>query len=218
VKGLSYTLLGDGSSDQLLKYPVRWALRTLGVPVELSQWADLRQIRSQPSTQYQRVLASLNLYPADLLIFHRDADGAGFLQRVDEIRRAMGSLTQAYVAAIPVRMTEAWLLHDEAAIRRASGNPNGTSQLALPPPARVEQDTNPKATLRTALLQASELRGARRSRKERDFGTMRTRTAELIEDFGALRQAPAFANFLATLDEAVDGLGYRRDVRRSHGL
>jgi len=64
--------------------------------------------------------------PATLQRLASGPDGdralAEISNRVREIREAV---THPHVALVPVRMTEAWFLHDEEAIRRASGNPNG---------------------------------------------------------------------------------------------
>ena len=61
-------------------------------------------------------------------------------------------------------MTEAWLLADEAAIRRAAGNPNGTHDLHLPDIARLEDLPQPKKVLHQALAMASGLNVHRRSK------------------------------------------------------
>jgi hypothetical protein len=44
----------------------------------------------------------------------------------------MGQTPVRHIPVVPVRMTEAWLLADEFAIRSAPGNPNGTQSLDLP--------------------------------------------------------------------------------------
>lgn len=58
---------------------------------------------------------------------------------------------------IPIRMTEAWLLLDEAEIRRVAGAPNGKIPLNLPNPAKVESVSDPKALLKETLARASGL-------------------------------------------------------------
>jgi len=208
MSGIRYTLLGDGSSDRLLNHPIRWALRTMGVSVEIGQWADLSRVRPRPRDLHARVRVAIDLYPAQLLLVHRDAEGRTREERVQEVRDAARQVADLHVAVVPVRMTEAWFLHDEAAIRHASGNSNGTIGLSLPRPARVGDEHDPKETLRAALIEASELSGARRRKKAKDFPAMRTRVAELIEDFESMRAAPAFAAFLDDLAMALRALGY----------
>lgn len=207
MSGLTYTLLGDGPADRLLEFPVRWALEKFGVSVELGQWADLRRVGLAHEPLGDRARAALEYYPAELLLVHRDAENVSHEVRVEEIRRAVRDVTDRYVAIVPVRMTESWLLHDEKAIRRASGNPNGVASLEVPPPSRVESDVDPKATLERALLTASELTGRRRQRRRAEFPQMRARTAELITDYEPLRVTPAFSAFLVALRAALTALG-----------
>jgi hypothetical protein len=52
------------------------------------------------------------------------------------------------VCVIPVKMTEAWLLIDEKAIREAAGNPKGRQPLNLPKPSKTEELSDPKETLK----------------------------------------------------------------------
>lgn len=203
MKDLTYTLLGDGASDRLLLHPIRWALNTLGVSVESLYWADFRHFQPKPRSLNDRAAAALKLYPAELLFVHRDAESSLPADRIAEIQAAIQGVAPHCVAVVPVRMTEAWLLHDETAIRRASGNPNGTVPLNLPSPAAVEKVPNPKDTLEKALLTASGLSGRRLDKLKTAFGDMRQRTAELISDFEPLRAAPAFAAFLDALEHAV---------------
>ena len=72
-----------------------------------------------------------------MLFVHRDADSsqesssAGPERRYDEVARAVAdaSYDGAWVGIVPVRMTEAWLLLDESAIRRVAGRPHGDEPL-----------------------------------------------------------------------------------------
>lgn len=129
--------------------------------------------------------------------------------RIAEIATAIaqlgGSLT--HVCVVPVRMSEAWLLHDEAAIRRTAGKPNGKQQLDLPGLSRIETLADPKSVLRDALLVASGATGRRRKQKLRDFGIMRHRVAELIEDYSPLRALSAFGRLEYDLRSILLQLG-----------
>jgi hypothetical protein len=180
----------------------------MGVGVELGQWADLRFASPRPATLSDRARVALELYPAQLLFVHRDAERQPREERLSEIRDAVASVANHYVAIVPVRMTEAWLLHDELAIRRASGNPNGTVNLGLPPVSALEGNPDPKSALEKALLDAAELSGRRRDKKKRDFPQMRARTAELITNFEPLTRVPAFQAFLDALRSALIDLGH----------
>ena len=76
------------------------------------------------------------LYPCDLLFVHRDAEKESYDFRRQQVEAAVDG--GHHVPVIPVRMSEAWLLHEEAAIRRGSGNPVGRTALELPQPKDVE--------------------------------------------------------------------------------
>jgi len=104
-------------------------------------------------------------------------------------------------------MTEAWLLHDEFAIRCASDNPNGKVALALPAVKDIEHIPDPKAVLHAALLDASEFTGRRREKRKGEFARRRIRTAELIVDFSPLHILPAFQAFFDEVRVALVGLG-----------
>ena len=79
---------------------------------------------------------------------------------------------------------------DEAAIRFASGNPNGKVPLEIPPLSRLEDKPDPKRLLHDLLITASEFTGRRR----RSFDARRCalRVAALLDDFSPLRQLSAF--------------------------
>lgn len=200
-----YTLLTDGSSDDSLRYPIDWLLRDLGWLEVDGAWADLRCLRNPPRNLQERVRQACSLYPCDLLMIHRDAENEPLERRISEIEEAAAAARQAvtHVCVVPVRMVEAWLLHDESAIRRAAGNPNGTRPLDLPEVNRVEELADPKKHLERALLDAVADRGRRRQRAKREFGERRRRVAELVTSYSPLRQLEAFASFERRLVEAL---------------
>ncbi|MEM9454053.1 MAG: hypothetical protein AAGF11_07730 [Myxococcota bacterium] len=194
---MRYILVTDGSSDACLLHPIRWLMASMGwVEVE-GQWADLRVVPDVGRGLVARLRTALNHYSGELLFIHRDAEADPLEHRLEEIRAAISTLGSSipHVCVVPVRMTEAWLIHDEAAIRTASGKPRGNARLNLPPIKKIEELANPKSTLRDALLTASEATGRIRKRKLRDFGSMRSRVAELIEDYAPLRALKAFDHF-----------------------
>lgn len=163
------------------------------VPVR-GEFADLARLPRPPRTLADRIRCAVDLYPCDVLLVHRDADGPDSRPRFVEICDAHGDsgVEGAFVCVVPVRETEAWLLFDEGAIRRAAGNPNGRVSLSLPS-TNIEAVADPKQILLDALRTASELRGRRlkRFRAERARSTL----ANLIEDFEPLRELDAFQRF-----------------------
>jgi hypothetical protein len=146
----------------------------------------------------ERIMASLDLYPCDLLFVHRDAEGASPEGRKSEIAAALNDRVDSslpVVCVIPVRMQEAWLLFDEPALRRAAGNPNGQQPLAMPRLQDLELLPDPKVVLHELLREASGLHGRRR--KKFPVQTGARRVVEYLEDFSPLFGLRAF--------EALDG-------------
>jgi hypothetical protein len=103
-------------------------------------------------------------------------------------------------------MTEAWLLFDIAAIRFASGNPNGTVQLSIPPLSNLEQKPDPKRLLHELLITASEFSGRRR--KSFDPKTKVHLVARSLDDFSPLRQLSAFRALESDVQRIVKEKGW----------
>ncbi len=214
MRSVRYTLLSDGSSDRALTYILTWLLRQYlpGWAIQPA-WADLSRVPRWPMTLPERIRWSIELYPCDLLFVHRDAEREPRSSRVDEIHHAVAELTPSamlppIVCVIPVRMLEAWLLADEAAIRTAAGNPNGRHSLDLPRLREVESLPDPKNVLNSLLLEASGLHGRRR----RGFRVNAIRVAQLTDDFSPLRQLPAFQALEAELVHTIGQQGWYSQV------
>lgn len=212
MKELRYTLLSDGSSDKALLPILTWLLREhLFESAIQSTWADLRRLPKPPKTLSLRISKSIELYPCDLLFVHRDAEREPRENRVAEIREAIALSVKSVpvppaVCVVPVRMQEAWLLFDEAALRRASGNPGGKQPLQLPDIAKIEQQPDPKDILHELLRQASGLTGRRL--KKFAVNELVHRVAQLIDDFTPLRALPAFMALEAEIEEAIKVQGW----------
>ena len=145
-------------------------------------WGDLAKQIPKAVTEFE----------PDLLFVHRDAEALGLAERLAQIPTGSGRV----VRIVPVRMTEAWLLIDESALRHAAGNPGGQEPLALPHPNRLEQLPNPKALLAGAFLAAGgNPAGRRRKRALRDEASWAERVASVISDFSSLRRLSAFQAF-----------------------
>ena len=141
----------------------------------------------------------------DLLLVHRDAENQTADIRIREIQREVNGRAP-YVPIVPIRMTEAWLLLDENAIRRASGNPRGRIQLELPTWRQVERLADPKLVLRDKLLLASETTGRRRDEARRQFGHMRRTVAREMGNYDSLRRLCAVQDFLRNAESALQSL------------
>lgn len=215
---LRFALVTDGSSDDVLNFPIRWLLRDCGSVDGPWQWVDFRRYQRPPRSLRGRIQLAISEYPAEILFVHRDAEGSLPADRQAEITAAITTLTRSpqappppCVCVIPVRMTEAWLLHDEAAIRRAAGNPNGQAEIRLPIVARLEATQNPKQLLDDSLLAATAAGGRRLQRVKRSLPAMRRRVGELIQDYSPLRHLTAFKRFEAQLASVLDRVEQRRD-------
>jgi hypothetical protein len=196
VPELFCSLLTDGASDAALLPILEWLMRqhASGVAINL-EWVNLRHLSSPPQGLCGRIRKAVDLYPCSLLFVHRDAENQDPEVRYGEVRQAIDTLEQKgisvpHVCIVPVRMSEAWFLLDEAAIRLASGNPNGGVRLQLPDPRRIETIANPKSALHELLIQASELRGRRR-KAFRPSQCIR-RITDSITDYSCLRGLPSF--------------------------
>ena len=139
----------------------------------------------------------------DLLFVHRDADAAGHEERTREIVDALANaaLDVGQVPIVPVRTTEAWVLLDEAAIRRVAGKPRGRQPLNLPRPARVESLADPKEALATALAAASGYSGSRLRRFRNRFGQHRRILLEQLAVGGTLELVPAWRRLREAVSE-----------------
>ncbi|NLF06894.1 MAG: DUF4276 family protein [Pirellulaceae bacterium] len=191
---LRFTLTTDGSFDRVLLNHLTWIMRDqLGNSVALqSHWADMRSLRKRPKNLAEKIRLAVELYPCDLLFIHRDAEKSDASVRYEEIRSGVreAGIRVPYVPVMPVRMTEAWLLLNEQALRSAAGNPNGRADIGLPV-SSPEDMPDPKGFLHNALRTASELKG----RRLRDFKVVRAshRVAEYIDDYSLIRTLPSFA-------------------------
>ena len=194
-----YTLVADGSSDRALIPIINWCLRENSDDIVIKpQWADLGRFSRQNRRLSDRIRIAIDFYPADLIIIHRDAerDSVDIRQREIEsaVRQIFGNTELPYhTCLIPVRMTEAWLLINEQAIRIASGNRNGNVSLNVPRLRDLEALPDPKQILFELIQQASGLSGRRL--KKLNVHQSAIRVTEHIEDFSPLRSLPAFHRF-----------------------
>lgn len=189
---LRYTLLGDGSSDEALVPVINWLIEEHCPGAKILP-AFARELRTVGNGLSDRVSEALRNFPCDLLFIHRDAEAIPRTDRLLEIEVVMRNVVKPYVPVVPVRMTEAWLLGDENAIRFAAGNASGRQLLDLPSRRQWESLSDPKAVLLMALTVASGKTGRRLSK----FSPERARTlvTQRTESFASLRGLEAFDAF-----------------------
>lgn len=141
----------------------------------------------------------------DLIVVHRDSDNQGIEARRLEISAAADRVfpTTPAVAVIPVRMTEAWLLLDEWAIRSVADNPNGRRALDLPGVRDVERVADPKQRLREVLVLASECSGRRLDIFKRRFAAQRRILLERLDPAGPVAGLQAWQSVVSEVERAV---------------
>jgi hypothetical protein len=175
-----------------------------GVALADGTHAQLERLERPPNSLEERIAKAVELFPCKALFIHRDAERESPNVRSREIEKAYREAAIAgckipAVAVIPIRMLEAWLLFDEAAIRKAAGNPNGTVPLNLPGFSRIEGRPDPKRDLREALRTASELQG----RRLKKFSSSNAfwRLLDYIDDFSPLRNLSGFVAFESSVKQ-----------------
>ncbi|MCF7675087.1 MAG: hypothetical protein K9N23_18480 [Akkermansiaceae bacterium] len=194
MRTLRFTLLAEGTSDRVLIPILRWMLlRRHGDFEWIGQTADLHALPRPPRSLQNKIKTAIELFPADVLFIHRDADRDLPERRQEQVASAInscpGAELQQWVPVIPVRMTEAWLLVSEQALRHAAGNPNGRVPLCLPALQDVESVPDPKSVLQDLLVRASELSGRRK--KKFSFPEHRARIPDFFQDWEMLLGIPS---------------------------
>lgn len=204
---VQFVFVGEGSSDAALVPHLEQLCVEAGAEEARGEALDLRcWPRRTGSRVVDKVIAALELHPtADLLFVHRDADDADPEPRHREIAAAVEEAREKVrgVAVVPVQELEAWLLFDEAAIRRVAENPGGRMPLQLPAPERVEYLGQPKERLMHLLAVASELSSRRLERFKKSFPRRRYLLLELLDTDGPLRRVPAWQRLCADLERAL---------------
>jgi hypothetical protein len=207
---VKYTLIGDGSSDSALRPVINWLLNDLFPELPVSgTFAEFGRLKNPPAKKDVRrqVEYAQRLYPFDILIYHRDAEENTetiIAKRKQEVLGAIEDVISPdkLVCVVPVVMTEAWLLIDKTAIKKAAGNRNFTGTLALPIVSALEQKSNPKEILHELLKTA-------RNTNRRDLAKFNVHAAvhlvaDFITDFSTLRQLPSFREFERDLKKSIE--------------
>ncbi len=199
--------LGEGSSDNGIAPHIETLAAEHGIPVALTV-PDLSLLVGRVGHSVSDKLRALRRIGGeyDLVVVHRDADRGSPADRRREIADAIAAEWPdlAHVPAVPVRMLEAWLLLDEAAIRMVAANPNGRMPLGLPRVSSAEGIADPKARLKEALAQAAAVKGRRLEQFQRHdrFSYHRLRLLEMLDPRGPVMGLPSWRAFVEELDAA----------------
>lgn len=182
-------LLADGSSDEPLGQHVAALARRHGVSLDVVA-PEFARMDTPPGRAVEDRLARMLAIDRDfdVLVVHRDAEAQTVDHRLAEIQAALEAVALEWhlIPVIPVRMTEAWLLLDESAIRLVAGRPTGTDPLNLPSVSSVESEPDPKSRLQAVLAVASGLSGRRLRKFRRDFPAHRRQLLERLDRGGAV--------------------------------
>lgn len=206
TKVRTFTLIMDGSSDRILVPVVEWLLsEKLG-----DQPFSVQIARKLPPLReglHMRIRYAQAMYPNDVLLVHRDSEKESWDTRLEEINQAVKQAGIAsWIPIVPVRMSEAWFLHDENVIRRAAGNSSSRVALNLPPKSRWALEPDPKELLFQAIRTASGHTGRRLQKL--DLNAARAHVAELVDDFAYLRGIYSFDRFEENLDATLVAMAY----------
>lgn len=144
----------------------------------------------------------------NLVFVHRDADSVDPAPRYKEIQEAIGKVGDSplHVAVIPVQETEAWLLLDEAEIRRVAENPKGTTTLDIPPAKRVERISDPKGNLVAVILEASEQTGRQYRKIKRKISKKCQLLLDGLDPEGPVTAVPSWMRMFSDLKSAIKEL------------
>lgn len=182
----------EGSSDAPLTFHIQRLFESCGYPRP-----DFN-VSSEGRLLVHKIRSGLAMAPQyDVLFIHRDADSAVADPRYREITEAVqrAGYDGPWVGIVPVRMTESWLLLDEAAIRNAAGNPNGRIRLDLPSPVEAERMADPKSALRAAIIAGAEVQGRRRRTLTKRLPGIRDQLLENLPIGGPLEQLESWTRF-----------------------
>lgn len=186
--------LADGASDLPLAVHLERLCVRHGQFVEVVPVPHDR-LPGAGRTVWSRVAAAMRQdADFDYLFVHRDAEGQEVIRRQHEVRDGVerGGFSGPVVPVIPIRMTEAWLLLDESAIRRVAGRPSGREPLDLPLPQAVEAVPDPKRMLKDALVKAANVSGRRLKTFRRRFPALRRQLLAELDIDGPVRGLTAW--------------------------
>lgn len=191
-----FVFVGEGPSDDGMIPHLETlcidagATEVMGVAIDF-----LRLPTAVGRTVEAKLAAALTLEPeANLIFIHRDADARDGAPRYKEIAAAALACkcTKRMVCVVPIQETEAWLLLDEAAIRRVVGRPGSSVKLDLPSPHGLERLARPKEKLQEVLARASEAHGRRLVRIQRDFPHYRRVLLQDLPTTGQIEHVPSW--------------------------
>jgi hypothetical protein len=197
--------IGEGSSDDPLARLVSDAFVIRGVDADIrSLGAD--RLGADGKSVSAKIQAAAKLFSGfEFVVIHRDCDNQEPEVRLQEITAAVAeTLGHEFptIALVPRTMTEAWLLLNEAAIRKTAGKPNSTVNLDLPKIKNLESVRDPKKTLQEVLLLASQETGRRRHKRATKFSAHRRNLLDQLNP-ETLAEVPSWQHTLESIDRYI---------------
>jgi hypothetical protein len=202
---VTFALLREGTSDEGL-------VPHLGeLIVRAGAHAVTGSSRGYKGTTAERLRKVLSEEATvDIVFVHRDADTRDPTHRRLEVSKAVQATgcQIPWIAVVPIQELEAWLILDEAEIRRVAGKPSGRRPLDLPKVSAVEGTANPKEILKHALVEAGELTGRRRERENRAFGQRRRTLLDRLDIDGPVCQLSGWRQLTDDIDQLAQELNW----------
>lgn len=197
---LNYVLISDGTSDRALLPVIDFTLRKYHATVSFKgERADFSRLLKKPKSLSEKIESVVDLFNPPVLFVHRDAENEKSATRLNEIEEAIQiaskkiSPEKEFIKIIPVKMTEAWLLFNEKAIRKASGNPNGNVRLNIPKIKTLESIQDPKSILEKLIKDSSQLSARRLKALNLRFCIQLV--SQNIDDFTPLNNLKSYNHF-----------------------
>lgn len=203
--------IADGSSDLPLRDHLAGLCTDRGLDISIDA-PDPARLGALGRRVEDRLRALLRLDGGfEVAFVHRDAESMVPETRRREVRDGAlaAGVHQPVVPVVPVRMTEAWLLLDERAIRDVAGKPSGRTDLGLPKVHESEGLADPKRRLRDALLAASESTGRRRDQAGRRFEQHRRLLLQRLDRNGPVTGLESWKALVNDVSVLCDRLGRR---------
>lgn len=197
--------IADGASDLPLARHLETLCRFAGATVEVVELpSDLLPagVGRKVEDRLRAVLAADAEF--DIVFVHRDSESNDPSPRYKEVAEAAAATFDGpAIAVVPVRMTEAWLLLDEKAIRLVAGSPSGTAALDLPSRKAVEKIADPKRALQDALTAASGLQGRKLKIFRNQFPVHRALLLERLDPTGVVSTLAAWRRLADDIARSV---------------
>jgi len=205
VKVLSASFIREGSSDDGLIPLMTAVFKSQGADVVISPSAPA-QGRKALHLWFDDIHQGFE--DRDFILVHRDANSVGYSARLKEIEtaHARSSLKAIVIPVIPVKETEAWLLHAlySASFCESIGIPAASVRKALPKQRDLPR-VDAKRLLADVHTSVFAERGRKRSRHRIPrFEIVRGEWLSQLDDPALLESCESFQLFCSSVEGAIE--------------